>query len=354
MLRYLAKIIVIMLVLSFGMSNEAVSPRPKRRSDRGLYLTSYTTQNPSWFKQIKEQAKKCGINTMVIEAKTILRRPFVKLIKKRKINSRTRIRPDPWLSKLTQELHEEGFIVSVRLVVFKDDHLVIARPDLAVRVKGGKLYRDHMGGRWGDPYSKEVRLYNAMIAECAAMSGVDEVQFDYIRFPAEGNAYLAYFPFQKKGISRVEVISSFLEEVRERVKKYNVSIAADIFGVTAWQRTNDIKNLGQDLKMMAKYIDVLCPMFYPSHFHSGYDGFDNPGSHPFYFVNTGVRKAKEILSGEEVAIVPWLQGFDLRSPNFGPDYILEQIRACRSEGVESYLVWNAGNDYSVTFSALHP
>jgi hypothetical protein len=71
-------------------------------------------------------------------------------------------------------------------------------------------------------------------------------------------------------------------------------------------------------------------------------------------VNTGVRKAKEILSGESVAIVPWLQGFDLRSPNFGPDYILEQIRACQNEGVESYLVWNASNDYSITFSALHP
>ena len=362
MLKHLAKsiaglflIMASLFMFSFSLQNEIKEGFPyrdKRRSERGLYVTAYTTQNSSYFNYLKKQAKQSGLNTIVIEAKTILRRPFVKLIKECRINSRTKVRPDPWLTKVTKELQDDGFIVSVRLVTFKDDHLVIARPDLAVRVAGGKLYLDHMGGRWGDPYSEEVRLYNALIAECAALSGVDEVQFDYIRFPAEGKAHSAYFPFEKKGVSRVEIINLFLKEVRERLEKYNVSIAVDIFGVTAWQKENDIENLGQDLKRMAKHIDVLSPMFYPSHFHSGYDDFENPGSHPYYFVNSGVKKAKEILAGEEVAIVPWLQGFDLRSPNFGPDYILEQIRACRDEGVERFLIWNASNDYRATFSAL--
>ncbi len=347
-------VIIFFFAVSFGSRNEIeeIPPRQKRCSDRGLYITSYTTRNPSWFGYIKSQAKRSSLNTMVIEAKTVLRKPLVELIKERRVDAETRVRPDPWLSRLTKELHDEGFVVSVRLVVFKDDHLVIARPDLAVRVEGGKLYRDHMGGRWGDPYSEEVRLYNELIAERAALSGVDEVQFDYIRFPAEGEAHNAYFPFQQEGVSRVEIINKFLADVRRRLKKYNVSIAVDIFGVTAWQMRNDIENLGQDLKKMAKHIDVLSPMFYPSHFHSGYDGFENPGSHPYYFVNTGVRKAKEILAGKEVKIVPWLQGFDLRSPNFGPDYILAQIRACQNEGIESYLVWNAGNVYDMTFQTI--
>jgi len=339
--------------LSFNPQSDAQEKlfELKKRSDRGIYLTAAMAES-SHLDYIIKQAKRSGLNTLVIEAKTILKKPVLELARMRKLSPKTRVYADPWLSRLTERLHKEGLIVSVRLVVFKDDHLILARPDLAVRVKEGKLYRDHMGGRWCDPYSDEVRLYNALIAERAALSGVDELQFDYIRFPAEGDAHLAYYPFEKKGVSRVEIINSFLKEVRERVEEYYVSIAVDIFGVTAWQKRNDIENLGQDLKAMAPYIDVLSPMFYPSHFHSGYDGFENPGSHPYYFVKNGIRKAKEILSGEAVAIVPWLQGFDLRSPNFGPDYILEQVRACRDEGIGRYLIWNASNNYWATFSAL--
>lgn len=322
----------------------------KKRSERGIYLTAYTAMSPERLDPILKKARAAGLNTIVVEAKTNLKKPLLDLARKRHLSPTTPVYADPWLAKLAQKLHQQGFILSVRLVVFKDDHLILARPDLAIRVMGGELYRDHMGGRWCDPYSDEVRLYNQLIAQRAALSGADEVQFDYIRFPAEGNAYLAYFPHEKKGVSRVEIIKTFLKDVRTRLKGHEVSIAVDIFGVTAWQKENDIRNLGQDLKAMAPYIDVLCPMFYPSHFHSGYDGFENPGSHPYYFVNTGVKKAREILSGEAVAIVPWIQGFDLRSPNFGPEYISEQIRACRDEGVNGFLVWNAANNYWATFA----
>jgi hypothetical protein len=333
-------------------SPQEIVPGQKRMAERGIYITSYTAQNPAVMRRLKAQAKKSGINTFVIEAKSFLKPPYVELARRRKLDNNTRVLQNSRLAEFCADLHEEGFIVSARLVVFKDDHLILARPDLAIRVKGGNIYRDHMYGRWCDPYSDEVRLYNELIAESAALSGVDEVQFDYIRFPAEGNAHTAYYPFHKEGVSRVEIINQFLKDVRKRVDKYHVSIAVDIFGVTAWQKWNDIENLGQDIKKMAQHIDVISPMFYPSHFHSGYDDFKNPGSHPYYFVNTGVKKALEILDGAPVKIVPWIQGFDLKSPNFGPQYMREQIQACKDEGVSGFLVWNANNDYSATFSAL--
>jgi hypothetical protein len=236
-------------------------------------------------------------------------------------------------------------------VVFKDDHLVIARPDLSVRLPDDSQYRDHKGGRWADPYQPEVRLFNELIAERAAISGADEIQFDYIRFPAEGAARNLVFAEEAQQ-SRVEAISSFLSAVKQRVAKYNVSLAVDIFGVTAWQSKQDIKNLGQDLKVMAQYLDVISPMLYPSHFHAGYDGFDNPGSYPYQFMFNGLRRSQAILSAEAVTLVPWLQGFNLRSPNWGPNYIQEQVRAARELGINNYLIWNARNDYSVTFQAL--
>ena len=342
----------IMLSFSAPENSWPIGSRQKRISNRGIYITASIAQLKTRFNYIKEQAKRVGIDTLVIDAKAALSPPYLKLIKEKKLIPGVRVSPDPWLSELTKQLQAEGFIVTVRLVVFKDDHLVLARPDLGIKGKGGEIYRDYKGGRWADPYSDEVRFYNALIAETAALSGVDEVQFDYIRFPAEGAALEAYYPYEKKGTSKVDIICQFLKETRARLDRYHTSLAVDIFGVTAWQSKNDIENLGQDLKRMAKYLDVISPMLYPSHFHEGYDGFANPGAEPYYFLNAGVRKARELLSDEATVLVPWLQGFNLKSPNFGPSYILEQIRGAKEAGSDRFLIWNARNDYEVTFRAL--
>jgi hypothetical protein len=342
------------VMLSFDLEDKVgeIIPKQKRSSDKGIYLTAYTAQLPVKFAYIKKQCKEAGINTLVIDAKEIISKPFLELAREGKLSAETRAQANPWLAKLATELHQEGFILTARLVAFKDDWLVLTRPDLGIHLPGGVLYRDRKGGKWADPYAAEVRLYNALIAESAALSGVDEVQFDYIRFPAEGSARTAVFPHASAEVTKVDIICQFLKETKARIGKYNTSIAVDIFGVTAWQSQTDIETLGQDLKRMAPYLDVLSPMLYPSHFHAGYDGYDNPGSYPYYFINTGVVQAKEILSGEATQLAPWIQGFNMRSPNFGPNYIREQVRACKDAGVDHFLIWNAGNVYDVSFSAL--
>ena len=355
-LRYsaLGAFVLIMPFLFVQITHE-VSPIPidkvKRTSDRGIYVTYWVAKTPARFERLLTEAKACGINTLVIDAKEALSRPLLEMAKNHTLSPDAKFTAEASLLQMTNKLHDEGFIVTARLVTFKDDHLVIARPDLGVKLNGG-LYRDRKGGKWADPYSEEVRLYNELIAERAAQSGFDEVQFDYIRFPAEGGALSATYSFEEEGVSKVDAICLFLESVKNRLEPYKTSIAVDIFGVTAWQSKEDIKNLGQDVKRMAKYIDVLSPMLYPSHFHNGYDGYDNPGSYPYYFMNSGVRKTLEILSGEAVSVIPWLQGFDMKSPNFGPNYILEQVKACKDEKVEKFLIWNARNVYDVSFSAL--
>ncbi|MBN3032578.1 MAG: hypothetical protein JW873_00590 [Candidatus Saganbacteria bacterium] len=352
-LIFLPLFILFFSALSFAPQGAVKeSAKTKRTSERGIYVTAYTAQLPQRFNQLKEECKTADLNTLVIDAKEIIARPYLELARAHRLTPETKAAPDPWLSKLAAELHRDNFILTARIVVFKDDHLVLARPDLGVRLPGGGLYRDRRGGKWLDPYADEARLYNALIAETAALSGVDEVQFDYIRFPAEGESLNAYYPHRQEGASKVDIICDFLRDVRARLGPYNTSLAVDIFGVTAWQSRVDIDNLGQDLRRMAKYLDVISPMLYPSHFHPGYDGFANPGAEPYYFIHTGLAQAKRLLSGEATELVPWLQGFDMSSPNFGKNYILEQVRACREEKVKGFLIWNAGNNYSVSFAAL--
>lgn len=340
------------LLSSFKPADETIPNKVKRTSDKGLYITHHVAQTNKWFNDIRKQAKAAGLNTMVIDGKGFLEKPLLEALKGKKITWELATNADPWFSKLINQLHQEGFIVSVRLVVFKDDHLVLARPDLAIQLKGGGIYRDHKQGRWADPYAEEVRIYNVKVAERAALCGADEVQFDYIRFPTEGRAKQAVYSRAKKDETKIMAISLFLQAAQEHLKKYNVSIAADVFGVVAWEQNKDSINLGQDLREMGKHIDVLSPMLYPSHFHAGYDGFANPGSYPYYFMHSGLKKTQEILSSEAVTIVPWVQGFNLRSPNYGPGYILEQIKAANDLGIKHYLIWNARNVYDTAFSAL--
>ncbi len=325
--------------------------KQKRTSGRGIYVTATVAQMPKRFAELKAGCLASGLDTMVIDAKDMICRPYFELIKEHKLTPETRAAANPWLAKLAADLHKDNLILTARIVVFKDDRLALARPDLGVHLGGG-LYRDRRGGKWLDPYSEEVRRYVGLIAESAALSGVDEVQFDYIRFPAEGPALHATYPHRQEGVSKVDIICQFLKETKERLAPYNTSLAVDIFGVTAWHSKVDIDNLGQDLKRMGEYLDVLSPMLYPSHFHAGYDGFANPGSEPYYFMHTGVVQSKAILSGEAIALVPWIQGFDMNSPNFGTNYIREQVRACEEGGAKGFLIWNAGNNYSVSFAAL--
>jgi len=351
-LAFLPLFILAFFALSFTpqpLQKEFV--KEKRTAGRGIYVTATVAQMPKRFTELKTQCLACGLNTMVIDAKDMISGPFLELAREHKLTAETRAQANPWLAKLAAELHKDNLILSARIVTFKDDRLALARPDLGVHLHGD-LYRDRRGGKWLDPYSDEVRLYDELIAESAAMSGVDEVQFDYIRFPAEGPALNATYPHLKPGLSKVDIICQFLKEVKGRLAPYNTSVAVDIFGVTAWQSRVDIDNLGQDLKRMGEYLDVLSPMLYPSHFHAGYDGYANPGSEPYYFVHTGVKQAKVILSQEATALVPWIQGFDMNSPNFGKNYIREQVRACEEEGAKGFLIWNAGNNYSVSFAAL--
>nr|WP_226983806.1 putative glycoside hydrolase [Acidithiobacillus ferrooxidans] len=72
------------------------------------------------------------------------------------------------IQRLMDDLHQEGIYTIARIVVFKDNVLALARPDLAVRTAGGAIWRDREGLAWTDPFSRQVWDYNIDIAIEAA------------------------------------------------------------------------------------------------------------------------------------------------------------------------------------------
>jgi hypothetical protein len=198
-----------------------------------------------------------------------------------------------------------------------------------------------------------VQEYDIALAKRAAQSGVDEIQFDYVRFPAEGDQKDAAFVFQKDhpGWKRTDVITDFLKHAYAALHPEGVLLSLDVFGVMAWQRQVDLAHTGQDIPNMAKYCDVMSPMIYPSHFF-GMDGYAHPGDAPEHFIGESMDRFQKITQGSGAVIRPWLQAFAWRTKTYSPKYIEVQVATSKQKGGIGFLFWNANNNYSKPYAAM--
>lgn len=148
---------------------------------------------------------------------------------------------------LLDGLRERGLYLIARIVVFKDEPLVRRRPDWAVRDAQGEVWKDREGLAWIDPFRRDAWEHSLALAEEAARLGFDEVQFDYVRFPDAAGLVFAQANTESH---RVAAIGGFLEAARERLRRYNVFLAVDIFGYVAWNANDTF--IGQRLEAIAE------------------------------------------------------------------------------------------------------
>ena len=262
----------------------------------------------------------------------------------------------PDLPKFVHFLHSENMHAIARIAIFRDEHLVTSHPELAVKSqRTGQPWRENGKLVWTDPSNPKVQDYDIALAKFVAQSGVDEVQFDYVRFPAEGDQKDASFNFQTEHpierSSARKSIANFLDRAYAQIHPTGVLLSLDVFGVMAWQRPVDLSHTGQDIVAMAKHCDVLSPMIYPSHFF-GMDGIAHPGDAPEHFIGESMDRFKLITKDSGVVIRPWLQAFAWRTKTYSPQYVEVQIEVAKEKGGIGFLFWNANNDYSKPYTAM--
>lgn len=260
----------------------------------------------------------------------------------------------PDLPKFVRFLHSQNMHAIARVAIFRDEHLVTTHPELAVKSRrSGQPWRENGKLVWTDPSNLKVQDYDIALAKYVAAQGVDEVQFDYVRFPAEGDQKDAAFNFQTEHEKwqRSEVIADFLKRAYGEIHPTGVLLSLDVFGVMAWQRPVDLSHTGQDIVAMAKHCDVLSPMIYPSHFF-GMDGYAKPGDAPEHFIGESMDRFKLITKDSNVVIRPWLQAFAWRTKTYSPKYVEVQVAVAKQKGGIGFLFWNANNDYSKPYAAM--
>ena len=226
-----------------------------------------------------------------------------------------------------------------RIVCFKDPIVASKRKDLAVHASGGGLWGK---GQWLDPYNREVWDYILGLAQEAARKGFKEIQLDYVRFPSDGDVTTCIYPAYD-GRSQEETISDFLRYMREGLKPMGVALSADVFGLTGSHQGT--MGIGQDVTAMARYLDYLSPMVYPSHYNPGEYQIRDPESNPHDTVYMSLVDFQKKLEGTGCRLRPWLQDFSLRV-TYRAAEVQAQMRACYELGINEWLLWDPNCTYT--------
>jgi hypothetical protein len=324
---------------------------------RGIYVTGHSAGGER-FSKLTDLIDSTDLNAMVIDIKddhgyvtyepdasspyAEVGQPYIK---------------DP--KSLLNTMEEKQIYPIARIVVFKDTILANKKPELSYK-DGGKVWKNGRGESFVNPFLKEVWDYNVGIAIEAAKMGFQEIQFDYVRFP-EGfekrdkeleYSTGDYTDKEKDNVQkRVQAVTDFVEYAHEQLEPYGVKVSVDIFGYTA--TLPEAPGIGQNFSKISEHVDVISSMIYPSHW-TPYFGIAKPDLQPYELVTEYAKLENKKLAELNNPPIsrPWLQDFTaswLGSGNYkvyGKAEIEAQIKALNDQGINEFLLWDAGNSYT--------
>jgi hypothetical protein len=205
---------------------------------------------------------------------------------------------------------------------------------------------------WVDSFSEFAWNYCISVAEELERRGIDEIQFDYIRFPSDGDLTHAVYRHRKPGMSKIDGLESFLRTARERI---TIPISTDLYGFNSWYRMGNW--IGQNIEMVSHYVDVICPMYYPSHFPRDFMKDTPYLERAEYIYRHGSDRAARIVEGRSI-IRPYVQAFliggelKFEEPTYS-DYLTRQLRGAGEGGASGFTLWNNSNRYYMVTAPLH-
>lgn len=324
---------------------------------KGIYITACAASTPNFRKSLENLIQETEINSIVLNIKDETGKIAFDMDNPLFENAIARLNEGECkitdIKKLLEDWHEMGIYIIGRLPVFQDPHLVKTRPDLAVKKsKEGTVWKDHKGISWLDAGSKEVWDYMLTLAIESYKLGFDEINFDYIRFPSDGNMREIYYPVSEERLlldperGKAKVLQEFFVYLNNKMKKEGIPTSADLFGMVT--TNDDDLNIGQILEYALPFFDFICPMVYPSHYPNGFIGLSNPAEYPYKVIHYSMGKAVEkTLNASSTVdkLRPWLQDFNLGA-TYDAQKVRAQIQATYDVGLDSWLLWSASNRYT--------
>lgn len=324
---------------------------------KAIYMTSCVAGTPSWRKSLREFIERTELNAVVIDIKDYTGRVSFPNDFPKVDNQKGCVVSD--MKDFIAKLHESNIYVIGRISVFQDLSYTQLFPELAVRDKTtGGVWKDHKGISFIDVGAKPYWDYIIDISKASYALGFDELNYDYIHYPSDGNMKNADYTWTattSEGtlVPKDEMLERFFKYLHEKTSEIGVVTSADLFGMTTTVY-NDM-GIGQVLERALPYFDYIAPMVYPSHYPSGWNGFSNPAAHPYEVIKLSMmggisrEQALNISSGIATStpskLRPWLQDFNLGA-TYDADKVRAQIQATYDIGLTSWMMWSAANKYT--------
>ena len=314
---------------------------------KALYMSGWVAGSDNFRNSLIKIIDQTELNAVVIDIKDSTGRlsfstddPLIQEIG----SSENRIRN---IRALTALLHSKNIYIIGRISTFQDPYLTKLKPEWAVKkISDGGVWKDRKGLSFLDPTNKNVHEYILAIAKNSYAQGFDEINFDYIRYPSDGNITDINYNLTS-GKTKADNMEEFFKYLSTEIKKVdNIPISADIFGLTT--EAKDDMGIGQVWEKIIPYFDFVCPMVYPSHYPPLTYGYKNPADHPYEVINKALMSAiikTKAINQNISKIRPWLQDFDLGAI-YTKDMIQSEIKAVYYNGLNSWMLWDPSNKYT--------
>lgn len=268
------------------------------------------------------------------------------------------------ITEFIDELHKKNIYVIGRVTVMQDSTYTKSHPDSAVKRRDGSIWKDKKGLAFVDPGATEYWAHIVALAKASHAVGFDEINFDYVRFPSDGN--MSDIVFTRTGsTSKPEMMKKFYAYIGYEMRTANIPSSADLFGMTT-TNTDDL-NIGQVLEDALLHFDYVAPMVYPSHYPPNFNGWKDPNKVPYEIINFAMSRAVEranALEAKEAGFVlststpkfnatgkyanrlrPWIQDFDYGKVYTEAD-VRAQIKATYDSNLTSWMSWDPSNKYT--------
>jgi len=314
---------------------------------KALYLTFWgANANSKTLKKLLNIIDNSAVNAIIVDIKneygsTSFKTSFTQANRYGADKQRT----NRDIAKFMKLLKDRNIYTIARIVTFKDELQASHNPEYAIKNKNGRIWRNHDKMAWVDPYDKRSHNYAISIAEEAAKVGFDEINFDYIRFPAKRGLQFSKKNTQK---NRLKAIDQFLTSAQDRLRKYGVFISVDTYGNICWAK-DDI-GIGQTVESLAKKADYLAPMLYPSGFAKGSFRLKNPSEHPYIVIYRSIKNIKDRIDTKRVR--PWLQHFKdyaHKKRDYRKFEINQQIKASNDINTSGWMMWSPSSRYHLNY-----
>lgn len=329
------KISIIFFCFVFFLSNLFSVEKPK--FIRGIHIMPWCINSSNFLNKYKFLAENTEINTFVITIKEINSDVYIDASpKSRQIGAYKKISN---LKNFIDYLHENDIFVVARLATFLDPKFSDNYKEASIKTLEGDVWRDYKGNSWCDPESKEVWEYNFSIVDKCIELGFDEVQFDYIRYPSDGDIKNALY--YNNPIKKENNILLFVKELNNRYSK-KINIGIDVFGLSITSK--DGLGIGQNIMKLISHVDRIYPMIYPSHYAKGTYGIKSPNKDIYGLINKSMIISKKRLKENFKKIVPYIQAFDLYR-KYTKDDILDEIQALYDNDVGEWILWHPVGKY---------